>query len=229
MRPETDFGREEALALQEILHSPARPKDTMGYLETAGFLFAVCCNPDMVPPSEWLPEVLGKSHGNLADLEEAQGTLDLLMRLYNHINYGVLERCSTLPWGCEVRDDPLANLENDAPLSRWARGFAQGYGWLQESWQGVLLPELEEDLGACVMVLTFFSRRGVAEDLWKESKSADFPFEQMAKTMQDIFAPTMVAYADLGRSFYEASIAPPLRSRTRRAHAGRSRKKRRRR
>jgi yecA family protein len=228
VEPETDFGREEALALQEILHSPARRKETMGYLETAGFLFAVCCNPDMVKPSEWLPEILGKSYGDLAYLEEAQRTLELLMRLYDHINYGVLERHPALPWGCEVRADPLANMEDDAPLARWARGFAQGYGWLQESWPDDLTPGLDKGLGACLMVLTFFSGRGVAEEFWKESKSADFPFEKMAKTVQELLAPTLMAYADLGRSFYEASIAPPRRSKTRRPHAGRSRKKRRR-
>jgi yecA family protein len=206
VKPGTDFGREEALALQRFLGAPSRPKDTMGYFESAGFLFAVCCNPDLVQPSEWIPEVLRKSHGDLADLEEAQRTLNLLMGLYNHINHGVLGRHPDFPWGCEVRMDPLANLDDDAPLSRWARGFAEGYDWLQESWPDDLPGELDEGLGSCLMVLTFFSRRSLAEAYWKESKRTDFPFEAMAKKMQEMLVPTMAAYADLGRSLYEGKL-----------------------
>lgn len=85
------------------------------------------CDPDIVRPSESLPEVLGESHGNLADLNEAQHALQLLMGFYNDINRGVLERRPGLPWGCELRVDPIANLEEGAPLSRWARGFGEGY------------------------------------------------------------------------------------------------------
>jgi yecA family protein len=209
VKPGTDFGREEALALQAILQSASRPKDTMRYPETAGFLFAVCCNPDMVQPSEWIPEVLGKSHGDLADLEEAQRTLNLLMRLYNHINHGVLGRHPALPLGCEVRTDPLANLEADAPFSRWARGFAEGYDWLQESWPDDLPGELDQGLSSCLMVLTFFSKRSLAEAYWKESKRTAFPFEAMAKKMQEMLLPTMAAYADLGRSLYDGMLQRP--------------------
>lgn len=211
MKPDTDFGSEEALALQAILHAVERPKDTMRYPEAAGFLFAVCCNPDIVQPSEWIPEVLGKSHGNLANLAEAQRTLELLMRLYNHINCGVLERHPALPWGCEVRADPLANLEDDAPVARWARGFAEGYDWLQESWPDDLPGELDQGLGSCLMVLTFFSKRSLAEAYWKESKRTDFSFEAMARKMQDMLRPTMAAYADLGRSLHLGMLKKPKR------------------
>ena len=225
VKPGTDFGREEALALQAILHSASRPKETMPYPETAGFLFAVCCNPDRVQPSEWIPEVLGRSHGDLADLEEAQRTLNLLMRFYNHINHGVLGRHPLLPWGCEVQADPLANLQEDAPLSGWARGFAEGHDWLQESWPDDLPGELDEGLGSCLMVLTFFSRRSLAEAYWKESKRTDFPFEAMAKKMQEMLVPTMAAYAELGRSLYEGLLKPKPSRRARGPQTGRSGKK----
>src|SRR5688572_33384142 len=133
MKPVVEFGAEQAAALQRFLGSPSRPKETLGYFESAGFLFAVCCNPDLVQPSEWLPEILGKDFGDLADLEEAQHALQLLMGLYNRINRGVFAGRPELPLDCEVRAEPLANLDESAPLSRWARGFGEGYDWLQES------------------------------------------------------------------------------------------------
>jgi len=224
MEPVPEFGHEEALALQSVLGSPSRPKDTMGYFETAGFLFAVCCNPDMVQPSEWLPEILGESHGNLADLEEAQHALRLLMGLYNHVNRGVLERRPALPLRCDLRPEPLANLDDDAPLARWARGFAEGYDWLQESWPVDLPGELDQGLGSCLMVLTFFSRRSLAEAYWNESKRTDFPFEAMATKMQEMLAPTMAAYAELGRSLYQGLLKPEASRRARKPKMTRRRK-----
>ena len=205
MKAPTDFGRKEALALQAILESPARPADTLHYFEAAGFLFAVCGNPDLVQPSEWIPEILGKSHGDIADLDEAKKTLGLLMGLYNQVNQGVLERNPALPWGCEVREDSMSNLDEDAPLARWSRGFSQGYGWLQKSWPDDLPSTLSEGLNSCLIVLTFFSRRSLAEAYWKQAKESAYSLEVMAGKMQAMILPTMAAFAGLGRHLYETS------------------------
>lgn len=206
--PVTDFGREEALALQAILESPSRPADTLHYFEAAGFLFAVCVNPDLVKPSEWLPEVLGKTHGDIVDPDEAKRTLDLLMGLFKQVNQGVLERHPALPWGCEVREDPMANLDEDAPLARWARGFSQGYGWLQKSWPDDLPSALSQGLSSCLIVLTFFSRRSLAEAYWNQARESGYSLEVMAGKMQEMLLPTMAAFADLGRHLYEGSLGP---------------------
>lgn len=143
----------------------------------------------------------------------------------------MLERRPELPWGCDVRPDPLANLDDDAPLSRWARGFAEGNDWLQESWPDDLPDELDQGLGACLLVLTFFSSRKLAEAYWKESRRRDFSLEAMAKQMQGMLPSTMAAYADLGRSLYEGALELPRRSRKRKgrskagpAERGRTRK-----
>src|SRR5262245_14581170 len=204
--PPTDFTVEDATALQALLSAPERPEETIGYFETAGFLFAVCCNPDMVGPSEWLPEVLGTDDGIFADLEEANRGLHLLMALYNNINAGVLERRPSLPLLCEVRPAPLDNLEPDAPLSLWSRGFGQGYDWLLESWPDDLPDDMSEDLGACLMVLTFHSNRELAEAYRAETEFKGPTLEAMSTEMQEILLPTMAAYADLGRTPYEGAL-----------------------
>lgn len=206
MKPPTEFGRAEAVALQAILESPSRPAGTMRYFEAAGFLFAVCCNPDMVRPQEWILEVLGESHGNLADLEEAQKAMDLLMRLYNHINEGVLEQRPALPWGCEPRENALADFEDDAPLSRWSRGFGEGFDWLKNSWPEDLPKDLDDGLGSCLLVLTFFSSRKLAEAYRDESGRSDYSLAQMAKRTHEMLPSAMAAFANLGRYLYECSI-----------------------
>jgi hypothetical protein len=153
--------------------------------------------------------------------------LNLLMRLYNQINHGVLGRHPVLPWGCEVRADPLANLDDAAPLACWARGFAEGYDWLQESWPDDLPEELDQGLGACMLVLTFFGSRTLAEAYWKESRRDAWTFEAMAKRMQEMLLPTMAAYADLGRSIYEGLLNKPKPGRARKgAHKAKKTRKR---
>jgi hypothetical protein len=46
------------------------------------------------------------------------------MTLYNEINAAVIERSVTIPPGCEFRDETSANLDEQAPLSQWSRGFS---------------------------------------------------------------------------------------------------------
>jgi yecA family protein len=211
VNPVPEFSREDALALQKLLASPSRPQDAMGYFEAAGFLFAVCCSPDSVQPSEWVPIVLDEKGGGFADFDELQRALQLVMALHNHINEGVLQGRPELPWGCDVRADPLANLEEDAPLSRWARGFAEGSDWLQASWPDELPEELGDGLGACMLVLSFFASRQLAEAYWKESRRLDMPLAAMAKQMQEMLPRTMAAYAGLGRGIHEGMLAPKVR------------------
>jgi yecA family protein len=227
MAPPVAFGVEDAGALQALLSAPERPKDTMPYFETAGFLFAVCCNPDLVKPAEWLPVVLGEDGGFFADLEEANRVLQLVMGLYNHVNAGVLARRPELPPLCEVRLGALDNLDADAPLSRWSRGFAEGHDWLALSWPDDLPDELDEGLGATLVVLTFHSSPRLAEAYRNETKGTPMAMEAMAAKMQEMLLPTMAAYANLGRGLYEGLLRPQARSARRSGgRRGRSRSKR---
>jgi yecA family protein len=203
MSSPTTFSAEDAIALRALLSAPGRPKDTMDYFETAGLLFAVCCNPDMVKPSEWLPVVLGEEGTLFADIDGANHGMALITGLYNHINEGVRERRPTLPPLCEIQPRALDNLQADVPLSRWSRGFGQGYDWLSLSWPDDLPDELDEGLGACLLVLTFHSSRELAEAYRHEAHGTPISLEEMAARMQQMLLPTMIAYADLGRSLHE--------------------------
>lgn len=200
------FTDAEARRLAAFLGSPKRPEGTMTYGELAGFLFAVACAPESVMPSQWLPLIFNDEAGGYETLDEAKEILALIMALYNHVNRGALERKPQLPPGCGIDPEPMANLEADAALSQWARGFGEGHDWLVELWDEYALDEWDEELGACLMVLSFFASHKLAEAYRKEAKRPGMPLKKMAAEMIKLFPGAMASYAHMGRSIHEALV-----------------------
>lgn len=203
------FTEEQARRLAVFLSAPDRPEGTMGYCELAGFLFAVACSPELVQPSEWLPLVFNEHEGGFATLEEAQEILPAIMALYNHVNHGVLEGEPALPPGCTVRVGPIVNLESDAPLSRWARGFAGGHDWLENAWDEYAPEAFDDELDADMLILSFFASRKLAEACQKVIRSRDVSLEELAGEMLMALPDAMRSYAVMGRSMYEAALSEP--------------------
>lgn len=97
--PEPEFTDAQAAELAAFLAAPERPDGTLRYEELAGFLFAIACSPELIPPSEWLPLVFNDHDGRFAGIEEAQLILAAMMALYNRTVYGVNEKRIALPPG----------------------------------------------------------------------------------------------------------------------------------
>jgi uncharacterized protein len=111
-----------------------------------GFFAALICGPELVPPSEYLPEIWGGDMPDeaLSDRKELQRFLDLVMRHWNAVAHTLHS------------DDDFAPLlfEDDMGVARgndWANGFARGMGLRREDWSalfddpahaGVLVPIL---------------------------------------------------------------------------------------
>lgn len=188
--------------LRAFLADPARPKGTLRYHELQGFLFALASAPDIVRPSEWMPEIFGGAEAEYASLEEMQVILGAVMALYNEINGAVFSGTPALPADCAFRRVTLANLEHDAPVSEWARGFTHGHQWLEESWEGCIPEDLDEEFGATIMTLSFFASQRFAEAFLAETGKPDL--QAFAKTVRRLFPDAMVSYAVLGRSIAEA-------------------------
>ena len=91
------FTPTQAEQLRHFLAAPERPAGTLSYAELAGFLFAICCSPEMVAPSDWLPLVFGDKEASYQNLEQAQQILAMIMALHNHINQGVQNKQPALP------------------------------------------------------------------------------------------------------------------------------------
>jgi uncharacterized protein len=204
MKDLSKFTDDLAARLSRFLSAPERPEGTMSYCELAGFLFAVACSPELIPPSEWLPLVFNEKEGNFATPDEAQEFFSAVMALHNVVNAGVLDRAPKLPSGCTTLADPIANLEPGAPLSQWARGFAGGHDWLLNVWEEYLPDALDEELGADLLVLSFFASPELAEAYRAEIKLEDKSMESLAGEMIELLPVAMGSYANIGRSVYEA-------------------------
>ncbi len=189
--------------LQEFLSSPARPANTMGYHELCGFLFSVACSPDLVQPSEWLPMIFDDQDPGYIDLEEANTMLQQIISLYNDIDLQVISGQVFLPEACQPAETPEANF--GAPLGEWSTGFVCGHGWLTKVWDSYLPEDLDEELGSCVMILSYFADTRLAEAYRKEAATRPVTAEEMAQTVVKIFPEAMSSYAHMGRSIYLAS------------------------
>jgi uncharacterized protein len=69
--------------LDGFLCSDRVPENAMRLDELDGFIAALICGPDLVPPSEWMPVLWGGEGPVWKSIEEAQDILGLIMRLWN--------------------------------------------------------------------------------------------------------------------------------------------------
>lgn len=191
----------DTLRLRAFLEHPDRPTGTLSYHKTQGFLFAVANAPEPIPLSEWMPVVFGEQEPGYADVDEAIAIIGELTNLYNEANASVAGDHATLPADCQFRDPTFANLDDDsAPVAQWCRGFIVGHSWLEESWDAYTPHELDDDLGAMLMALTFFASKDVAEALRQETENPEQSLEAMAETIRRVFPLAMGEYATLGRT-----------------------------
>ena len=204
-----------AQTLQSFLESPARGAGTLKYHELEGFLFAVACAPDLVPPSDWIPIVFGDREPAYENVEQAKEMLTQMLAVYNMVNTAVAQH-PCLPPDCPLDDDPLANLAEGAPVAFWSRGFLLGHDWLTDSWDPYVPREMDEEFGAMLMALTFFSSPRLADAYRKETKSASLG--ELATAIHGLFPEAVAEYAHLGRSIQaaireaERSPLPPRRA-----------------
>jgi yecA family protein len=195
-------------ARAEALRAALEARDAIRYPALAGFLFAVACSPELVPPSEWIARAFDEKDIAAASFDEAQGLVHLTMDLYNRINLEVLERKPSLPAGIEVRADPMENFGPDAPLGLWAAGFGAGQLWLEQTWEDWLRDEpdrrtLDETVSGLQGVLAFFATRELAEK-WSPKMPGEPTLEQAAQRVLSALPEAMAALADIGRGLEEA-------------------------
>ena len=209
---------ESANALAAFLEHADRPAGTLSYHELQGFLFAVATSPELVRPSEWMPVVFGDKEPEYSNLDEAQTILGAMMTVYNDVNASVRSGHPVLPADCRFRRNLLANFEEEAPVSRWSRGFSRGYQWLRDDWDECVPDDFDADFGLLLMVLTFFATEDLASDYVKEMGGTDLATE--AAKVRRMFPQTMAEFARIARLIQHvllktelsAAPAPPARA-----------------
>ena len=205
-------------ALQTFLAHPSRPAGTLRYHEVQGFLFAVASAPELILPSEWQPIIFGDKDAEFASLDEAQEILGQITALYNSINAAVLNPPTRLPADCSLCDEVQANFNDDAPIAQWSRGFLRGHQWLEELWEEYVPETLDEEFGATMMTLSFFSSRELAEGFRSEMTALNPSLHAVAETMRRVFPDAVSQYAHIGRSIatvmteHDAEAPEPTRA-----------------
>ena len=184
-------------ALAEFLSRSDRPEDWLSLGEVQGFFFTVAASPDVVPPSEWLPIVFGGQPPQFETREEAELIMGTLLSLYNEINTDVREGEGRLPPEVELRDNLLANLEFDAPVAEWSRGFVEGHLWLQEIWDE-FTPDLPDEMLTLFWTLGFFATSPIVEDLVAAGGDPERTLDVVVAEAADLFVDAASAYADIG-------------------------------
>ena len=196
--------RSDIQALRAYLSGPKRPARAMSYHELQGFLFTIAAAPEMVMPSEFLPLVWGNQEPDFADAAEAQTIIGGVMALFNEISGGMSEDPAGLPDDCRFRDDLMANLEPDAPVSQWSRGFSTGHVWLKKSWDTHLPDEISDNFAMMMLTLSFFGSRRMVEKFQKVSMDGGPTLEKTVEDMRSLFSPALAGYAQIGREIHKA-------------------------
>jgi len=135
--------------LAEFLRS-SKGGRAMNIEEVDGFFAALVAGPEVVPPSEYLPEVFGGEMSDaceFAGIDEANDVLGLMMRHWNGIAAALHRGDVHLP--ILLEDDSGVCRGND-----WSRGFMRGVGMRREAWAELFADE--EQCGCMIPVLMLY-------------------------------------------------------------------------
>lgn len=197
------FTKAHESTLVQFLSSSQRPKGTFSFSQLAGFLFSMANAPEMILPSEWMPIIFNDQDGQYESKDEAERVLQAMMALFNDCGRERANDEVSLPPGCEIRPQPLDNLDADAPLSQWARGFIIGHSYLEEIWDDCIPESLDDEVGGILMALSFFATPNLAETYHKEAREPG-SLEHLAQSVITIFPDAISEYALLGRTIFQA-------------------------
>lgn len=121
--------------LADFLLSDRTPEECMDICTLDGFFTCLAIGPETIPPSQWLPVVLGETEDDEMvwdSTEEANRILGFLMGYFN----GIVQ---------VFQDDPASfesmvyqNPESDPILEEWCYGFMMGVHLNPKLWEQLL-------------------------------------------------------------------------------------------
>lgn len=115
--------------LEEFLCSDILPDNSMLLSDMDGFLTAIAVGPELIPPSEWLPHILGKGEPNFRDMDQANAFFGSIMLWYNNI----LDTLNNRP--AEYEPYIYYNRNEEPIFSDWAEGFLIGMSLRPVAWE----------------------------------------------------------------------------------------------
>jgi uncharacterized protein len=156
----------------------------MNLEELDGFFAALIAGPEVVMPSEYLPEAFGGEMSEICEfarLDEANEILGLMMRHWNTIAATLSEGEPYVPFLLE--GEAGAANGND-----WARGFMRGMGLRHEGWAELVD---DEENGGCLIPMMMLCHE---HDDDPEMRPEPISTEKREEVIVHMAAGLMVAY-----------------------------------
>jgi uncharacterized protein len=164
----TRLDEDEIDWLAGFLESAKCPPGTMMLEELDGFLTALVVGPDLVPPSEYLPEIWGGDTPEYDSVEQAEYVMGLLMRHWNTIARRLDKRYPHIPLIARGSDEPEAQ--------RWALSFRHGTAMRAASWDRGFEDEQLSGLLAPIVALGL-------DDATAQEEGINVPRSELVKTL----------------------------------------------
>lgn len=189
--------------LLEAFFKRRHPEQPWGFGECAGFLFAVQCAPEFIPPSEWLPMVLE----DIQFETEAEGeqVVGALMALYNWIGERIEHEQLPIPPGYQPHEHAMGNFSPESAFFRWGTGLMAGHDWLEEVW-AAHVPHHEEISMGVIMPVGFFQDLDQARDWYRRFFDQKQSFEAFAGQLLAMLPRVLAEYAKAGRQALRAGM-----------------------
>jgi len=119
--------------LSELLHALPVDNMPMTLSELDGYVTGVLACPEMIPPSEWLPQVWGETgEAEFADQKAAEETIGAVMAHYN----SVAEAMTRSLWIEPIYE---VDINSDETLwEPWVDGYTRAMGLRPDAWERLL-------------------------------------------------------------------------------------------
>lgn len=188
----------------KFLVSDERPEKTMNYPMLHGFMFAIACSPELLPPASWLPYVFNHADPKYANEEEKQSIESDIHVVLETIRDQLAMNMVILPPVFHPAETIMENFDDDAFYANWAKGMLIGHNTLSDIWDVYLPEEGKAQLLISLNALTFFSSLQHATQLCDAIKMDDLTIETMAETVLENFQLAMRNYANIAISVQSA-------------------------
>lgn len=186
---QTPLSDAELDQLEALLDSEPLAEQAMGLDQLQAFLCAIVSGPELLPPSVWLPEALGK--GAFPDTGTAKLAVELVMRLHNQLRDDLAHQRGVSPMLYPLEE------EGDAlDYGAWADAYLFGANLGDTPWQEAA-GEHWDDLSELVEVF-FLLNGSLKEDVLAAGEAWVSPREE-ARWLAD----SQEALPDLVQSIYD--------------------------
>jgi uncharacterized protein len=168
--------------LDRFLLSDRAPDNSMGLSDLDGFLTGIVVGPELIMPSDWLPEVWGGDSPEFKNLQEAETVMSALMTRYNEIVRGFQNTPPDFdPIFWETKDGLVIAAD-------WAEGFSDAIKLRPKAWKPLLDHKDGTNLLKSIMTLC-----GAENNVGRDDPAVESEF--MAKATDDLPASVVAIQA----------------------------------